>query len=228
MRAYEVLQEQEISREKQKALFNKARTGTEVLYSGPEGKIVIPKTLDASRFWGLGTDWFNIRGFRSGRTFNNNNEHRPLYIIITKDNKYQFHLHTNSLLDGRNEKVDFGEFDKKYPWVFDKLNSVWTEDYKRNVVNQAGETLQFIKNPSEEVQRLALQNNGWAIQFIKNPSEELKRLAVQSNGLAIQHIKNPSEEVQRLAVQNDGDAIQHIKNPLPVIQQLHKEHWGSK
>ena len=40
-----------------------------------------------------------------------------------------------------------------------------------------------------------------AIFYIKDPSEELQKLAVQQNGPAIFYIKDPSEEVQKLAVQ---------------------------
>ena len=37
-------------------------------------------------------------------------------------------------------------------------------------VRQRGTTIQFIENPSIEVQLEAVQQNGWAIQFIENPS----------------------------------------------------------
>ena len=56
--------------------------------------------------------------------------------------------------------------------------------------------LQYIENPSEEVQLAAVSQDGWAIQYIKNPSEEVQLAAVNQNGDAIQYIKNLSEEVQ--------------------------------
>jgi len=42
----------------------------------------------------------------------------------------------------------------------------------------------------------AVKQNGHAIQFIKNPSEEVQLVAVNQNGNAIQYIKDPSKEVQ--------------------------------
>ena len=64
------------------------------------------------------------------------------------------------------------------------------------------------------VTKKIVQENGGVIQFVKEPSEELRRLAVQQNGYAIQYIKELSEEVQRLAVQQNGNAIEYIKEPF--------------
>ena len=84
----------------------------------------------------------------------------------------------------------------------------------KKIVQQIGLAIQYIKEPSEEVRRLAVQQNCLAIQYIKEPSEEVRRLAVQQNGDAIHYIKEPSEEVQRLAVQQNGLAIEYIKEPF--------------
>ena len=51
-----------------------------------------------------------------------------------------------------------------------------------------------IKRPSVLVQKY-----GNAIEYIKNASEEVQKLAVQQNGNAIEYIKNASEEVQKLS-----------------------------
>ena len=70
---------------------------------------------------------------------------------------------------------------------------------KLEAVKQDTVAIQYIKNPSEEVQLEAVKQNGFAIQYIKNPSEEVQLEAVKQNGLAIQYIKNPSEELRLLA-----------------------------
>ena len=41
--------------------------------------------------------------------------------------------------------------------------------------------------------------NGCAIQFIENPSMEVQLAAVRQNWRAIEYIKNPSEEIQLIA-----------------------------
>ena len=64
------------------------------------------------------------------------------------------------------------------------------------------------------VTKKIVQRNGFVIQYIKEPSEEVQRLAVQQNGFVIKYIKEPSEEVRRLAVQQNGHAIKYIKEPF--------------
>ena len=44
--------------------------------------------------------------------------------------------------------------------------------------------------------RYTIEESGFAIQFIQNPSEEVQLEAVKQTGFAIKCIKNPSEEVQ--------------------------------
>ena len=95
-----------------------------------------------------------------------------------------------------------------------------SEELRRLAVQQIGLAIQYIKEPSEELRRLAVQRNGHAIRFVKEPSEEVRRLAVQQNGRVIQYIKEPSEEVRRLAVQQNGDAIHYIKEPSEELQRL--------
>ena len=44
-----------------------------------------------------------------------------------------------------------------------------------------------------------VQQDGYTIQYIKNPSMEVQLEAVRQNWRAIQNIKNPSEEVKLIA-----------------------------
>ena len=85
-------------------------------------------------------------------------------------------------------------------------------------VKRKSDSIQYMENPSEEVQLAAVKQEGWAIQFIENPTEKLKLAAVNQNGYAIQYIKNPSEELQMAAVKQNGLAIQYIKNPSEAVQ----------
>mgnify|MGYP000567997227 CR=1 FL=1 len=40
----------------------------------------------------------------------------------------------------------------------------------------------ILKNPTEEVEKLALENNPRAIEFIENPSEEMMETAIEKDG----------------------------------------------
>ena len=93
-----------------------------------------------------------------------------------------------------------------------------TEDEKFNAVLTNPKTFEFIENPSESVQRIALQRRGCFIQYIENPSEEMKLMAVTRDGLAIQYIESPSEEMKLAAVCQNGNAIKFIENPSIEIK----------
>ena len=80
------------------------------------------------------------------------------------------------------------------------------------------EGIKGIKNPSVELQLLAVKNNPSSIQHIDSPSEELQLMAVKNNPISIQHIDNPSEEVQLIAVNQDSDVIKYIDNPTEKVQ----------
>ena len=87
----------------------------------------------------------------------------------------------------------------------------------------------------EEVRLEAVQENGNKIRFITNPSEKVQLAAVKENGLSIQYITNPSEVVQLEAVKQDVCAIQFIENPSEAVLEsylfndgdvsLLKEEW---
>ena len=78
--------------------------------------------------------------------------------------------------------------------------------------------LQYIENPTKEMQLKAVKNNGATIRYIKNPTKEMQLEAVKSNGLAIGYIKNPTEEMKWFAIKQDGCSIEDIKNPTKEMQ----------
>jgi hypothetical protein len=197
----------------------------EVVYDGPEGKVLIPKTEVASCFLGRGTRWCTA-ATRGDNYFKKYNSKGPLYVILPSDGrKYQFHLEIISLMDEKDEPINTKKFKSAYPWVFGKA-IVFSEEEKKSVVQQNGYVIRYIDNPSEEVKRLAVKQNGRVIYYIENPSEEVKRLAVKKHGTAIQFIENPSEELQRLAVQQNGDAIRYIENPSEEVKRLAVKQTG--
>jgi hypothetical protein len=64
----------------------------------------------------------------------------------------------------------------------------------KNILIKIGET-----NPKYDLEK-QVYKNGKLIQFIENPSEEVQLAAVKENGYSIQFIENPSERVQLAAV----------------------------
>ena len=85
-------------------------------------------------------------------------------------------------------------------------------------VGKNGLMIRFIKNPNEQVQLESVRQNGWAIEYIENPSEQAQLESVRQYGYAIAYIKNPNEQVQLESVRKDGYAIRYINNPSERVQ----------
>lgn len=121
---------------------------------------------------------------------------------------------------------DFGETCKPVGsnWKFKYINALTeislqieyiknpSEDIQLAAIKRWVGTIKYIKNPSETLKLTAVTQNGYAIAYIDNPSEELQLAAVNSNGCSIKYIDNPSEKVQRAAVNNNERAIEYIDN----------------
>ena len=101
-----------------------------------------------------------------------------------------------------------------------EVNPKYTLDKQ---VYNVGDLIQFIDNPSEEVQLAAVKENGLSIKYIQNPSERVQLAAVKEIPYSIQHIKNPSERVQLAAVEENPYSIHYIKNPSERVKDLYRE-----
>jgi hypothetical protein len=102
-----------------------------------------------------------------------------------------------------------------------------SEAVKLAAVQQDGESIEHIPDPSEQVQIEAVTNNPEAIYCIKSPCERAQLKAVVESGYIkvesvikyiIRSVGIPSEEVQMAAVKKDGMTIKHFKNPSEAVQ----------
>ena len=103
------------------------------------------------------------------------------------------------------------------PWALEYIDNP-SEEVQVQALKKNSNVFKLIDNPSEEVQKVAVQSNAYNIVNIENPSEEIQKLAVSNRGYAIKFIKNPSEELQIEAVRRSPSAIRHIKNPSEKVQ----------
>ncbi len=87
------------------------------------------------------------------------------------------------------------------------------EDVAVMCVKSAWNSLEYIKIKTPKVIEEAVRTKGWAIQFIENPSEELQIIAVSRDYDAIKYIEDPSEKVQLKAIQTYYAAIKFINKP---------------
>ncbi len=202
----------------------------EIFYEDNQYKIIIPRSKEAAIYFGRGTRWCTSADNDNRFEYYNNKGY--LYIILFKgiDTRWQFHFEERQFMNEQDEELSREEIMATgLPEIFEKISeeslSLFllrnpSEEVQRLAVQKNGYAIQLIDNPSVEVQKLAVQEDGYSIQFIDNPSEEVQKIAVQENGFAIELIDNPSVEVQRLAVQKNGYAIFYIKNPSVEVQKL--------
>jgi len=83
--------------------------------------------------------------------------------------------------------------------ILTKIGEVNPEYTLEKQVYNVGDLIQFIDNPSEEVQLAVVQKNPNSIKYIQNPTEEVQLVAVKKNYRAINFIENPTEKVIQLA-----------------------------
>jgi len=62
--------------------------------------------------------------------------------------------------------------------------------------------IRWIKNPTEEMQELAISINPYDIFYIHNSGEKIKNKVIDRDSISIQYIHNPSKELQIRAIRN--------------------------
>ncbi len=99
-----------------------------------------------------------------------------------------------------------------------KVIDTYSEHLQKSFVILEPDNIEFIKNPSEDVQLVAVSKDGYSIGYINNPTEKVQLVAVSKSGWIIDNIKNPSEDVQLAAVRRNDSSIEYIKNPTEKVQ----------
>ena len=101
-------------KESKREELERAKTESKILYDGPDGKLVVPKTEFASCFWGRGTRWCTA-ATESQNYFDDYNSLGKLYIWIDNEyGKFQFHVDGElgelQFMDAKDEQIDDGMF----------------------------------------------------------------------------------------------------------------------
>jgi hypothetical protein len=99
---------------------------------------------------------------------------------------------------------------------------------KNHMLSSNGLHLDSFPNATDEEIIIALKNDKFSGLYVKNPSENVQRVMVELNGLEIQRIDNPSKEVQMLAVEQNPVAIKFIQDPCPEAKEIAKNIQAKK
>lgn len=82
-----------------------------------------------------------------------------------------------------------------------------------------GWTIKYIKDPTQELCRMAIHNDSMNIRLIKPAyrTEDLQIMAVSENHRAYRHCPNPSEAVSIAMVSRNGNALAKVQNQTQAI-----------
>ncbi len=103
----------------------------------------------------------------------------------------------------------------KYKGKIISLENINDFTYKEQceILKLRGNSIQYIKNPSEEQQILAITQNGYAIKYIPNPAYKIQQIAFSHQATAVQFVANPASDLLETAFMKDPNVLQFIKNP---------------
>jgi hypothetical protein len=108
---------------------------------------------------------------------------------------------------------------RSYPAVISKIKNP-SKELQLIAIDEDWQSLIFIKKPTAEtIERSIEVSRGWIIRYIEKPSEDIKiKCLKKSKGAIFSLIKRPSDYLVKLALFEDFDNIIHIKNPKII-------HW---
>jgi len=107
----------------------------QLIFNSPEYKIVVPKTEEASCFFGKNTRWCTAAA--NNNQFDNYSQDGPLYIILHKptNSRWQFSFASGEYMDERDEPInliEFFEFLKSHEPVYQVFKKMGYVDHISN------------------------------------------------------------------------------------------------
>mgnify|MGYP000849056617 FL=1 len=110
----EYLSNREIDRRLERAMLAQA----DVLLDTSEYRIVVPKTEEASCFFGVNTRWCTAAR-SSVNYFNHYNRQGPLYIVLHKptNRRWQFHFPSKQFMDETDTQINLEAFKAEHPKI---------------------------------------------------------------------------------------------------------------
>ena len=103
------------------------------------------------------------------------------------------------IVDEFNERIEF----------FKK----WSDTkYCLTAVKQNGDSLQYVKEQTEEICLKAIKQDGMSLQYVKEQTEKICLEAVKVNGYSLRYVKEQTENICLEAVKQNGMSLQYVKD----------------
>jgi hypothetical protein len=87
--------------------------------------------------------------------------------------------------------------------------------------------LEYIKEQTYELCKIAVQKDGTCINYVKNQTNELCKLAISQHYSALNYIKNQTFEICKFAVSCNIDSYKYIKNKKIIIDIVKTNYHAS-
>ena len=231
--------DQRSGKQKKKAVSNKIKQETEVIYKDELGTILIPKTEEASCFWGQGTRWCTASTDSHNYFEHYTSSGSPLYILLLNNGrKLQLHFKSGQFMDEKDLDIEPNTDEAKaVNWAINSIPGIRSElmdtsyryvQYLDNAtdlelihyLNRAASSdiLEHIPHVSDKVLQSAFLHTRDLLFYKKDLSDDMKLAIIKRTPDNIRQIKNPPNELVMAAVSTSGIVIQFIKRPTPEQQ----------
>jgi hypothetical protein len=149
----EIISNNEAERRKRQAFFDSGQA--ELYYKSKNFTVIIPKTIEASQYFGQGTKWCTAG--KNNNMFNAYTKKGPLYILLPM--KWQFQFESNSYMDERDVPIsNLGEYAEEIGKVF---SYQFTQEIKKK------KTVRYIGTESPGFLNISIQNHNAIMRGLK-------------------------------------------------------------
>lgn len=108
--------------------------------------------------------------------------------------------------------------------VYPLIEKLVSKKDLKYLVQTNGNVIKYLNDPS--FYEVAINNNAFSIQYIKNPSEKLQKIAIEKSWNSLRYIDNPTDSACALAYVKNSRSINHMKKiPDRVIKMMLKEDF---
>lgn len=168
----------ESGKSKRKDIAKEMQKQAELFLSTPEYTVIIPKTEEASCYYGQNTKWCTA-ATDDNNMFSHYARDGNLYIIIPKNpayngEKYQVHFNPISMMDELDEEVEFETMLEKFPEFFEKAAEAgeledsdyvvfFSKEVKQRMIDNFNE---FINQTAYDIEQDAEQNDEGYTEYI--------------------------------------------------------------
>ena len=213
----------------------------ELFYEDSNVQVVIPKTKEASCFFGIHTRWCTAA--REGNAFESYNRRGGFFYILFKkmNRRYAFYVeyhrssgkvkHSRSIkpmgfyvFDEKDHQIDPLELRNEYPITKKIFKGYLPFDDKMNnsekmyYIRIGGSNIKYIEDPAEEMQEEAIRQSTYNIRYIRNPTKKNQMSVVEMDPLRVYEINNLDKDVLIYAIKGHKDVADYIRSGVYPIR----------